>query len=71
MNNIPSAVPQYFVYSKKQSLIAKIKTKGWNEQERQYLFSGLYGNKAVTKNTIGQFKTFDRQLRRGKYAPLI
>lgn len=51
------------------TVIRRIKTKGWNEQERQYLFPSLYGNKAVTRNTRGQFVNFDRQLKRGKYAP--
>lgn len=71
MNNYISAVPQPLVHSRAQHIIAKIKTKGWNEQERQYLWPSLYGNHAVTKNTRGQWKTFDRQLQRGKYAPLI
>jgi hypothetical protein len=52
-------------------LISKIRTKGWNQQERQYLFPSLYGQKAVTRNTRGQFATFERQLRRGKYAPMF
>lgn len=50
-------------------LLQRIKTKGWNEQERQYLFPSLYGRKAVTKNTIGVFASFDRNLTRGKYSP--
>lgn len=65
-----SAVPQTLVLMK-YDLIKKIRTKGWNEQERQYLWPSVYGSKALTRNTIGQFITFHRQLRRGKYAPLI
>lgn len=52
-----------------KDLLSRIRTRGWNEQEKQYLFPSLYGRKAVTKNTIGIFVTFDRQLKRGKYSP--
>lgn len=72
MRTYISAVPDHCVYavvSKRYSLHAKIKNKGYHEQERQYLFPSLYGSKSVTRNTMGQYKTFDRQLRRGKYAP--
>lgn len=49
-------------------LINRILYRGRDEQELQYLFPTLYGCNAVTRNTAGQYKTFNRQLRRGKYA---
>ena len=55
----------------KSTLSKKIYLKGRDEQELQYMFPSLYGNKSVTNNTKGQFITFDRQLKRGKYAPFI
>jgi hypothetical protein len=49
-------------------LMNRILFRGRDEQELQYLFPSLYGGNAVTKNTAGQYKTFNRQLKRGKYA---
>lgn len=43
------------------ALFLKIRRKGRDEQERQFLFSGLYGNKAVTKYTKGVYKMYDRK----------
>lgn len=43
------------------ALMLKIRRKGRDEQERQYLFSGLYGSKAVTKNTRGLYKMYERK----------
>lgn len=42
-------------------LFNKIKRKGRDEQERQYMFPSLYGNKAVSKRTKGIFKEFDNR----------
>lgn len=39
-----------------------IETKGYYEQEKQFLFPGLYGNNAVTKNTKGMYINFHREL---------
>lgn len=50
-------------------LLKKIKAKGSYEQEKQYLFPALYSNKAVTRNTRGEFSQFDRNLKQGKYQP--
>jgi hypothetical protein len=44
-------------------LFNKIKTKGRYEQEKQYLFSGLYGNKALTKNEVGAWKQLQNKLK--------
>jgi hypothetical protein len=44
-------------------LFNKIKTKGRYEQEKQYLFSGLYGNKALTKNEVGAWKQLENKLK--------
>jgi len=41
-----------------------IQAKGFYEQENQYLFPALYGNKAVTKQTIGMYKHFDREIKK-------
>jgi hypothetical protein len=40
------------------ALFLKIRRKGRDEQERQYLFSGLYGNKALTRYAKGIFKQY-------------
>lgn len=40
------------------SLTKKIRAKGRDEQELQYLFPSLYGNKRVTKNTIKAYREF-------------
>jgi adenine-specific DNA methylase len=48
----------------KLSLIKKISLKGRDEQELQYLFPSLYGSKAVTRNTKGLYKHFDRRHRK-------
>lgn len=40
-----------------------IRNKGNYEQDRQFYFPSLYGNKAVTKNTKGRYKTKHRQLK--------
>lgn len=60
--------PLLIVRYGKSTLIKRIMYRGRDEQELQHLFPSLYGNKAVTKNTKGQYLTFDRQLKRGKYA---
>lgn len=56
--------------SKQEAVLLDIRRKGNYEQERQYLFPSLAGNKALTRNTIGKWATFDRQYKRGKYPPL-
>ena len=45
-------------------LLKKIATRGFYEQERQYLFPALYGSKAVTKNTIEWYRQCDRNIMR-------
>lgn len=45
----------------------KIRLKGRDEQELQYLFPSLYGNKAVTKNTNNIFKTFEKKISKSVY----
>ena len=60
--------PLLIVRYGQSTLIKRIMYRGRDEQELQYLFPSLYGNKAVTNNTKGQYLTFDRQLKRGKYA---
>lgn len=43
-------------------LFNKIKRKGRDEQESQYLFPGLYGQKALTKRERGAWKNFEREV---------
>ena len=47
----------------------KINSKGNAEQEKSYLFAGLYNNKALTKHTKGNYKQFERNLKLGKFEP--
>ena len=49
------------ILNNKYSLNTRINLKGYIEQENCYLFSGLYGSKKLTKNTIGNYKTFNKQ----------
>lgn len=51
----------------KSNLNNKIRLKGRDEQELQYLFPSLYGGNAVTKNTKGVFKQFDRKISKKVY----
>jgi hypothetical protein len=44
------------------SIFKVINTRGYYEQEKQYLFPALYGNKAVTRQTKGMYKHFHREL---------
>jgi len=49
-------------------LQSKINTSGYYEQEKAYLFSALYNNRhKLNKNTIGMYKQFENELKRGKY----
>lgn len=41
-----------------------ITMRGRDEQERQYLFSGLYGNHAVTRRERGRWMQLERRIRR-------
>ena len=43
------------------TLTNKIRLKGRDEQELQHLFPSLYGNKAVTRNTIAVFNAYDKK----------
>lgn len=45
-------------------LFNKIKRKGRDEQERQYLFPTLYGQKALNRAEIGAWKQFENKLKR-------
>lgn len=49
------------------TLFLKIRHRGRKEQEKQFLFPGLYTSKAVTRQTIGEYKHFERQLKQGKH----
>ena len=55
----------------KSNLNNKIRLKGRDEQELQYMFPSLYGYKAVTKNTKGVFAQFDRKISKKVYIPYI
>jgi len=44
-----------------QPINKKINYKGRDEQERSFMFPALYGNKALTRNTAGNYATFDRK----------
>jgi hypothetical protein len=48
--------------NKQKALLVKIKTKGNNEQEKQYLFPSLYGDKALTKREAGAWKQLENHL---------
>jgi len=45
------------------NLHVKINTKGRDEQEKQYLFPGLYGQKALHKNEIGAWLQMEKYLK--------
>lgn len=45
-------------------LFNKIKRKGRDEQERQYLFPTLYGQKALSKTEIGAWKQFENEVKK-------
>lgn len=45
-------------------LFNNIKRKGRDEQERQYLFPGLYGQKALTRSERGAWKNFEREVQK-------
>ena len=47
-----------------KKLFAEIRRKGNKEQEKQFLFPTLYGNKAVTRNTIGEWRHMDNRIKR-------
>lgn len=51
----------------KSNLNNKIRLKGRDEQELQYMFPSLYGHKAVTKNTKGVFAQFDKYISKKVY----
>lgn len=51
-------------------LHTKINLKSQYEQTNCYLFPYLYGNKPVTKNTIGNYKEFDNSIARFESNPL-
>ncbi len=55
-------------YFKAMNINKLITTRGNNEQEKQYLFSGLYGNKAVTKQTKARYINFDKWLKKHEQA---
>lgn len=61
MNNVFN---QISLTHRQIELFNKIKRKGRDEQERQYLYSGLYGNKAVTKNEIGIYKQYENKFKK-------
>jgi hypothetical protein len=44
------------------ALLKKIETKGFYEQERSYLFAGLYGARPLRRRTIGLYKQWDRKI---------
>lgn len=45
-------------------LFNNIKRKGRDEQESQYLFPGLYGQKALTRAEKGAWKNFEREVQK-------
>jgi hypothetical protein len=50
--------------SRQIELFKKIKRKGRDQQEIQYLFPSLYGSNAVTRQTKGIFASYERIERR-------
>jgi hypothetical protein len=62
MRHKTSLFEQISMNSKQIALFNKIRRKGRNEQELQYLFPSVYGSHAVTRNTIGQRRQSDKQL---------
>ncbi len=61
MNRKTSIFEQISMNHRQLELMLNIRRKGRDEQERQYLFSGLYGNNAVSKATIGIYKMYERK----------
>ena len=59
MNNVFN---QISLTHRQIDLFNKIKRKGRDEQESQYLFPGLYGQKALTKREKGAWKNFEREV---------
>lgn len=55
----------------KSTLFNKIRLKGRDEQELQFMFPSLYGNKAVSKRTKGTFKQFDKRIGKKVYIPYL
>jgi hypothetical protein len=55
----------------KSTLTNKIRLKGRDEQELQYMFPSLYGYKAVTKNTKGIMKQFHKKVTKKTYIPYL
>ncbi len=55
----------------KSTLNNRIRLKGRDEQELQYLFPTLYGSNAVTKQTKGVFKQFDKRISKKVYIPYL
>ncbi len=54
-------------HNAKQALIKlhkAINARGLNEQERQFLFAGLYGGHAVTRRERGAWKQLEREINR-------
>lgn len=46
------------------NLHVKINTKGRDEQEKQYLFPALYGQKALNRNEIGVWVNMEKYISR-------
>jgi hypothetical protein len=67
MKNKTSVFEQISLSHSQIALFLKIKRKGRDQQEIQYLFPSLYGSKAVTKNTKGIFAEYDRHSRSKSY----
>lgn len=63
MKNRKSVFEQISLSHKQIELFNKIKRKGRDEQEIQYLFPSLYGSKAVTRRTKGIFREYERHNR--------
>jgi hypothetical protein len=50
------------INTKKMNIHIKINTRGFYEQEKAYLFSGLYQNSHVlNKNTVQKFENFHKK----------
>ena len=50
-------------YTDLTSIHARINNRGRDEQENQYLFAGLYGEKALTRKERGNWAMFERILK--------
>lgn len=67
MNNVFN---QISLTHRQIDLFNKIKRKGRDEQESQYLFPGLYGQKALTKREKGAWKNFEREVNKRNLAQI-